>query len=353
MMLRKHNCLPYLRTIAKRLFGRITGARYVKSKTMQNKNDYGETLRQHILTAGIISAVGALAAGAIKFDQYLGTREVAEDTQAEPEMAFHHKPDNDRTLVLLGGLCMNTADLAKNCRSQLAEGVSLITPIYPETGFNPQIIFEKTYQKLEETNPKEVFVLGISMGGPMNWDLLAYGLKTGRQELVEKVSGWGMAGSPMDKKAIRFGPRTLVDMVHRRGYSYALNHSRPLLRRWNLDSIANAPSTKIVPQCMYLAGEHAGRLPISLKRVVYMRGMLPDTVVDEDRSITILEQKLGLTVEKVVNEAWTKRDHARTGKESLRFMLSQFGIAKPKEPAVVQELHPSFPMNMEQSALAA
>jgi hypothetical protein len=303
---------------------------------MQNPNRHSETLRQQILTAGIISAVGAVAAGMIKLDQYMGTRDATEDAQADPEIIFHDQPDGDTTLVLLGGLCMGTNNIAKRCKSQLANGVSLVAPIFPDTGFNPVTIFEKTYQKLEETKPSKVILAGLSMGGPLGWDWLQYGLNTGRQELVEKVSSMGLCGSPMDKSAIRLGPRTLVKMVDVLGYSYTLNRSRPLLRRWNLNSIANAPSTKIVPQCKYLAGNHAGKLPIMPGRVVWIRGMLPDPVVDEDRSISILEQKLGAKVEQIVNKAWVLSEHVPTGKPSLRFMLEQLGIAKPNESTIPQ-----------------
>jgi hypothetical protein len=320
---------------------------------MQNPNRYGETLKQHIVTAGIISAVGALAAGALKLDQYLGNHVYTEDTEAEPEMVSHHDPDNDQTLVLLGGLCMRTDKVAKRCKSQLAHGVNFIAPILPDTGFNPPITHEKTWQEVERSNPKKILLAGISMGGPQGWDWLDYGLKTGRQDLVEKVTDWGMIGSPMDKSAVRPGPRALVNMVDRLGYSYILNHSRPMLRRWDLKSIANAPSTKIVPQCKYLAGKHAGQLPVMPKHVVYVRGIFPDPVVNEDRSIKILEQKLGFKVEQVVNDDWTHREHAPTDKASLWFLLSQLGVAKPNQPAVLLEQPDPFLLEVGRTALAA
>jgi hypothetical protein len=347
MMLRKQNLLVYLCALAKGFFGRITGTKHVNTKTMQNPNKYNETLKQHILAAGIISAVGAVAAGALKLDQYLGSRDGIEDGLAEPELIVHH-PDKTKALVLLGGLCMSTNTVAKRFKSQLADDISLIAPIFPDTGFNPITVFERTYQKLEETNPDEVILAGLSMGGPLGWDWLDYGWQTGRQDLVKKVSTMALWGSPMDKCAIRPGPRSLISMVETLGYSYILNHSRPLLRRWNLNSIANAPSAKIVPQCKYLAGKHAGELPVTPDRVVWFRGMLPDPVVNEDRSIKILEQKLGFKVEQIVDQSSTRKEHVPTNKRAIWFMLSQLGIAKSNEPVAAQK--PQMTLGIEFAA---
>lgn len=349
MMLRRHNHLPALHTLAKHLLKRITKVRSVKTQKMQNSNEHEESLKHHLIAVGVISAVGAVAAGALKLDQYLGNRDITEDVIAEPELIFHHQADKTKALVLLGGLCMNTGNVAKRCKSQLADNVSLIAPIFPDTGFNPTTIFEKTYRKLEETNPDEVILAGLSMGGPLSWDWLDYGWQTGRQDLVKKVSTMAFQGSPMNKSAIRPGPRSLINMVEMLGYSYMLNRTRPLLRRWNLNSIANAPSTKIVPQCIYLAREHAGRLPETPERVVWFRGMLPDPIVNEDRSIKILEQKLGRKVEQIVDTAVTQKEHVPTDKRALWFMLSQLGIAKPSELITTQKPQEATP-NMKLAA---
>jgi len=332
---------------------RITRYRYIKSKPMQNPDKHGESLKQHILTVAAISALGALAAGAVRLDQYIGNHEVNEDTEAEPEMIFHHQAENDETLVLLGGLCMATDRMAKRCKTQLAPGVSLVAPIWPETGFNKKITLEKTWQHIEQTKPNKIHLGSISMGGPLGLDFLDHGLKSGRQELVEKVVNWGIIGSPMYLGAVRHGPRELVELVDRFGYSYVLNHSRPLLRRWNLNSIANAPSTKIVPQCKYLASQHAARLPIMPQRVLYVRGKKNDPVVDEDGSIKYLEQKHGLIVEQPLNEDWEESEHARTDKASLWFLLSQFGIAKPIAPVVIEQPRTPLTISLQQSTAAA
>lgn len=310
--------------LVKSVLGRITSSKGIKAM-LENKYDIP---KQPLVAAGIISAVGALAAGAIRLDRYLGSRDITEDT-AGPDFYIDHKPGADKTLVLLGGLCMQTDAVAERYRSQLAEDTNLIAPIFPETNFNPQTIFERTFRQLEMTKPKEILIAGLSMGGNLGWDLLDYGVKTGRQELVEKVSGFGAWGTPFGKNAIRFAPRMLLNTVSRLGYSYTLDRSRSILINHDYKSLMDAHPAKVVPQCRYLAGNHAGSLQVTPEHIVFIRGALPDPIVNEDAAARALEQKAGRRIEQVVNTDSTRAEHAPTDKKSAWFMLNQLGIAKP------------------------
>jgi hypothetical protein len=325
-MLRKLLILPLTPTgLAKRLLGRITGSKGIKAM-LENKH---EIPKQPLVAAGIISAVGALAAGAIKLDRYFGSRGISEDSENTPDFVIEHKPEADKTLVLLGGLCMKIDEVAERYSSQLADDTNLIAPIFPETSFNPQVIFERTFRQLEATQPKEILIAGLSMGGYLGWDMLEYGVKTGRQELVEKVSGFSAWGTPFGKNAIRLAPRMLLNTVSRLGYSYTLDRSRSILIKQDYKSLMEAHPAKVVPQCRYLAGNHAGTLPITPDRIVFIRGAVPDPIVNEDAAAKALEHRAGQPIERVVNNESTRAEHAPTDKKSAWFMLNQLGIAKP------------------------
>lgn len=297
------------------------------------ENKYSEIPKQPLVAAGIISAVGVVAAGIRKLDGYLGSRGI-DASENDPDFVIDYKPDADKTLVLLGGLCMHTDEVANNFQSQLADDTNLVAPIFPETCFDPKTIFEKTFQHLEKTNPKQVFIAGLSMGGIMGWDLLEYGLQTGRNTIVENTAGLVTRGTPFGKDAIRFAPRMLLNTVSRLGYSYTLDHGRALLRGRNCDSLIEASPAKVVPQCRYLAGNHASTLPVIPERIVFVRGAKPDPIVNENVAIRAFERKLGRPIEQAVDDRSVKSEHAPTDKRSAWFMLNQLGIAKPEVQAV-------------------
>lgn len=334
MMLQRilHTTILPLR-IALRKRKRITRFEGIKAML---ENKHGEIPKQPLLAAGIISAAGALAAGALKLDHYFGRRGI-DNTEIEPDFVIDHRSGSDQTLVLLGGLCMNTHSVAKNFRSQLADTTSLVAPVFPETCFDPEIIFEKTFEKIEQINPKEILIAGLSMGGIMACDWLEYGLKTGRQDIVERVSGIVTRGTPFGKDAIRFAPRMLLNTVSRLGYSYTLDHGRSLLKNFNCRSLIEANPAKVVPQCRYLAGNHTSPLVFAPERIIFVRGLHPDPIVDEKSAIKAFEKKVGRPVEQVVDNSSTKSEHAPTNRMSAWFMLDQLGIAKPKQASAPQQ----------------
>jgi hypothetical protein len=307
-----------------RFFWRITGFKSIKAM-LEYKH---EIPKQPFVAAGIISAAGALAAGALKLDRYFGSRGIAEE-QSEPEFLIDLKPDADKTLILLGGLCMNTENVAKRYRSELADDTNLVAPLFPEKSFDPESLFEKTYQHVEATAPQEIKIVGLSMGGLLGWDWLDYGLKTGRRELVEKVTDIGLWGTPVGKDAIRFAPRMLLNTVSRLGYSYTLDHGRSLLKGWNCKSLMEAHPAKVVPQCRYLASNHAGPLSITPARIVFVMGAIPDPIVNEEVAARAQEQKTGRSIERAIYTDMERAEHAPTSKKAAWFMLNQLAVAKP------------------------
>lgn len=293
---------------------------------LENRN--GEIPKQPLIAAGIISAVGALAAGALKLDHYLGSRGLKID-DADPEFIIDYKPAADKTLILFGGLCMHTDEVAERYKSQLASDTNLIAPIFPETGFDPKSIYEKTLAHIEEINPSEIYIAGLSMGGLLGWDLIAHGLETGRKEIVERVKGVAVRGTPFGKDAIRFGPRMLLNTVSRLGYSYTLDRGRSLVKNQSYKSLLEASPAKVVPQCRYLAGNHANKISVVPEQIIYIRGELPDPIVSETTAARSFEHRIGKPVEMVVDHEFQLSEHAPTDKRSAWFMLNQLGIAKP------------------------
>lgn len=295
---------------------------------MSELNKHIETIKGPLLTAGVASVLGALT---FKADQYFGSKRAHSEHGPELDLCITERPGANKTLVLLGGLCMNGEELAAQYQEELADDVNLISPVYDSNGFDGPSLFEQLYDRLDKTPPTEIVVAGLSMGGLIAWDWLDYGAKNGKQDIADRVSHVILRGVPVSPKSIRPGPRFLLNTVQRLGYSYALDHSRPLLKRWDCVSLLRATPAAIVEQCRYLAGPHMNSVDSSPEHVTFVRGALPDPVVDETIAINTLQQRLGRPVDEVVDTQYFHPTHAPTDKQSIRFMLEQLGIAKKSE----------------------
>lgn len=302
---------------------------------MSELNKHFETVKNPLLAAGMVSAVGALT---LKLDRYFGRRSITDESGTDLGFFIDERPEAETTLVLLGGLCMMGKHVAQRYASELADDVNLVSPIYASNGFNKELLFDRLYEEVEKTNPKKIMVAGLSMGGLLPWDWLSYGLETGHADTVEKVSAAVLRGVPADQKAIRPAPRMLLNTVSRRGYSYALDHGRPLLKRWNCVSLLEATPVTIAQQCRYLASRHDTVPSVLPEQIVFVRGNAPDPVVDEDVAVASLERRLGQPIEQAIDISFNKSSHVPTDQQSVRFMLSQLGIAKPVHEKQVASL---------------
>lgn len=295
---------------------------------MLNSDKNSETAKNYFVTAGVMAAVGGAATAAFRLDQYYGGRGIPEMPSTEPELFFQPRQDADKTLVLLGGFCMGTKGVAKRFNSQLADDVNLIAPIAPDVGFNPQTMFESTYRALEKTNTSKLYVAGLSMGGRLAIDFVNHGFRTGRQDFFKDYS-MAFRGSPMDKHCVRVMPRLLLDTIGLLGYSYTLDHARPILRRFSAKSAATAPITRVVEEGNYLLSDFDRTLPVRPKRVIWVRGMKPDPTINEDRSISLLQKDIGMAIEQYFDKDCTEPKHMPTNKRAAQFMLSKFDLVKP------------------------
>ena len=311
-----------------RIVAKYFNRAYIRSRTseaMSELNKHLETIKGPLLTAGIASAIGAIN---FKADQYFGSKSAHSEHGPELDLAITERLGATKTLVLLGGLCMNGEELASQYQKELADDVNLITPVYDSNGFDGPSLFEQLYDQLDNTPTDDIVIAGLSMGGLIAWDMIDYGIKNGRQDTTEKISHVILRGVPVCPKSIRPGPRLLLNTVQRLGYSYALDHSRPLLRRWNCVSLLKATPAAIVEQCRYLAGPHTNNLESLPDQVTFVRGVLPDPVVDESIAIGTLQRQLGRPVHEVIDSEYLLPVHAPTDRQSVRFMLEQLGIAK-------------------------
>lgn len=310
------------------LFAKHRSGAYTKDRTrstMSELNKHLETIKVPLLTAGIASAIGAIT---FKADQYLGAKKAHSEHGPDLDLCITERQNAKSTLVLLGGLCMNGEELASQYRDELADTVNLVSPVYDTNGFDGPALFEQLYDQLAKTPTDKIMIAGLSMGGLIAWDMIDYGVKNGRQNITDKVSDVILRGVPVCPKAIRPGPRLLLNTVQRLGYSYALDQSRPLLKRWNCVSLLRATPAAIVEQCRYLAGPHIDSPAFTPDRVTFIRGALPDPVVDETVAINTLRRRLGRPVAEVVDTEYLLPTHAPIDSQSVRFMLQQLGIAK-------------------------
>lgn len=301
---------------------------YTKNRTsaaMSELNKHIETIKGPLLTAGVVSMLGAIT---FKADQYLGTKKALETSGADLDFYTTEKPGADKMLVLLGGLCMSGTHVAERYANELADDVDLISPMYGSNGFNHTELFDKLYEQLDAAQPKEIMVAGLSMGGLLACDWLNYGAKNNRKDITDKVSSLVVRGVPASNRAIRPGPRMLLNTASRLGYSYALEQGRPLLKRWNCVSIMEATPATIVQQCRYLTSRHAEPLEIVPAQVTFVRGGRADPVVDEAIAISAMEQRLGRPIEQAIDTDYQQAAHIPTDRQSVRFMLNQLGIAK-------------------------
>lgn len=313
---------------AMKIIAKYLGRAYTRTRTseaMSELNKHIETIKGPLLTAGIASAIGAIT---FKADQYFGSKSAHSEHGPELDLAITERSGATKTLVLLGGLCMNGEELALQYQNELADDVNLITPVYDSNGFDGPSLFEQLYDQLDSTPTDDIVIAGLSMGGLIAWDMIDYGIKNSRQDTTEKISHIILRGVPVCPKSIRPGPRLLLNTVQRLGYSYALDHSRPLLKRWNCVSLLKATPAAIVEQCRYLAGPHINNPDFLPGKVTFVRGALPDPVVDESIAIATLQQQLGCPVNEVIDTEYLRPVHAPTDRQAVRFMLEQLGIAK-------------------------
>ena len=337
MMFYSKLLLQIWKLLVKRSFRRITEIRTYTA--MSELNKHFETVKTPLLAAGMVSAVGALT---LRLDQYLGHRNVVDESGNELDFFVHERPQADTTLVLLGGLCMTGEHVAQRFDRQLSDNVNLVSPIYAPNGLNTGLLFDRLFDEVEKTNPRHIKIAGLSMGGLLSWDWLDHGLKTGRRETVEKVSEVALRGVPAEQRAIRTAPRMLLNTVNKHGYSYALDHSRPLLKRWNCVSLLEASPATIVQQCRYLADRHDSAPSVLPERIVFLRANVPDPIVKEDTAVACLERRLGRSIEQAVDTSYNQSSHIPTDQQSVRFMLYQLGIAK-QLPAEEQVLAAPLP----------
>lgn len=312
-----------LQAVAKLLPAAYTKAR--TRSTMSELNKHLETIKGPLLTAGIASAIGAIT---FKADQYFGSKSAHNEHGPDLDLSIIERPNATKTLVLLGGLCMNGEELAAQYQEELAGDVNLISPVYDSNGFDGPSLFEQLYEQLDRSPTDDIVIAGLSMGGLIAWDWLDYGIKNGKQDITDKVSHVILRGVPVSPKSIRPGPRLLLNTVQRLGYSYALDHSRPLLKRWNCVSLLKATPAAIVEQCRYLAGPHTSNFDFSPDKVTFVRGALPDPVVDEQIAINTLQQRLSRPINEAIDTDHMRPTHAPIDTQSVRFMLAQLGIAK-------------------------
>lgn len=292
------------------------------------ENKY-ERIPQPIIAASLASSIGLLAASALRIDQRLGRSEIVTE-QSNPEFIVTNKSNADRTIVLLGGLCMNTESLGKRFAKQLPDDTNLVSPIFPKACFNPEQIFEETLRHTESTKPRDVIIAGFSMGGLLGLDLMNYGTQTGKTDVINNVSHFISRGTPFSNNAIRPGPRLLLQLADKMGYSYTLNHGRSLLKKWDCKSLIEANPATVVPQCHYLASKHAAQLEYLPERITYITGNTPDPIVNETTSIAALNTIVGRPVEIMTDPGNHDAQHAPTDGRSIRFMLDQL-LVKPNQ----------------------
>lgn len=297
-------------------------------------NKHLETVKTPLVTAGLVSMLGAIT---FKADQYFGTRKAMETAGADLDFYIDQKPGADKTLVLLGGLCMTGDRLARSYAAELTDDVNLLSPIYGSNGFDAKDLFEKLYHEVEKTKPKEIIIAGLSMGGLLAFDWVGHGLRTGRSDTVSKVSESIVRGVPASAKAIRPAPRLLLHTASKVGYSYALEQSRPLLKHWDCVSLLEASPVTIVQQCRYLSKDHSGSLPNFPGNITFVRGASADPIVNEDIAVNNLEQRLHKPITQAIDSEYLSSAHVPTDRHSIRFMLAQLGIARqPAEELTVQ-----------------
>lgn len=285
--------------------------------------------RPHPWALAFASAAGA-GVLARTVDHHYGLPKNIQAERNTTELYQSLKPDAKKVAVLLGGYCMSTREMAARFDSELASDVNLISPIHPDTGFHAPTIFENIYDTLARTATEDISLIGISMGGETAWDFLRYGLETGRRNDVEKISTFEFRGTPFGSKSLRFAPKVGLTAVNSVGYSYTLDHARRLVERWGTRTITSVPFPRVVEEGKYLHHlQHcATSLDVVPKRIIQVRGNLPDPFINEDRSQQEIEHRIGRPIDVVIDSEPEINLHAPTNERAARFMLAQLGIAR-------------------------
>ena len=288
---------------------------------MSNTNNLSNITKQSLLATGLVAA----ASGTVfALDQHLGKREVS--TQAEDELEFVSKTprDADNTVVVLGGLCMNTAEIGENISSQVNPNVNIICPIYPKKGFNADSIIDQTIQKIDSLQSSRLTILSWSMGGLVMLDMLGRLHDNGCHDILNRLDRAVVRGTPFSKDSINKGPKIAMEIANSfLGNSLTLHHGRSALRGIQLALLKEHPSV-VIPQVKYLAGGHSNFFPENTE-LIFVKNIQPDSIVNEDKSIesvSVIAPKLAVVEDPHEHRA----NHAPTDDQSIRFMMEQAGV---------------------------
>lgn len=354
MILRKYFlAMRHWHTIAMRFLRRITGVEGIKNKMPENKHE----ILGPVLAAGAVSALGAALVGAYKYDQFLGDQDVQGIEPEDPRMFIHERPGATTAFVLIGGFCMGRSGVAKRFDSQLANNVNMYAPLAPDAGFNPETMYEETYQELDrmidnmdvDIDEFKLVVLGLSMGGRLEIGFVNYGFSSGRERLLANYTA-SFSRTPIGNKNIRRKPRLGLNALGKLGNSRLLHRARRLLNdEGDVKSIATAPTTRIVQEARYLLRNDDKELTIRPKRTVWFRGMQDCPVTNEDGSISEFQKANHLAVEQYFDKDCVERKHMPTNKRAAWYILNHLHIAKPKAEPVTR-ITPTQPLMLHPAA---
>lgn len=277
MMLRKHNRLPYLQTIAKRLLERITGIRHKKTKSMQNPNAHGESQKN----PGLVLASIAVAAGAAVLHDYLkGGREIAA-LRTETELLTNPVIDAEQTVIWFVG-CMQDGKDAYDNLTPITNGINLIVPRLPQTSHDGKIdqndMCEKIVDQLLTTRAKRPVLIGDSRGV---LDAIALMQYVDRMGLRDKFDGFGKVignASPHDGEDITDSRRRLLLGAKILEHFSTPNRIKPFfMRKFGHGSSAEATLSETV-----LAGRNIQQaravnpIPALFEEFIYVHGPYND-----------------------------------------------------------------------------
>lgn len=299
--------------------------------SISNKNY--ELTKQTLLATSLLSVASGVA---LALDQYYGKQEIASHPQSDVEFVATTNSYPDKTVVALGGLCMNTRELGQSINNQLPAGTNLICPVYPSKGFDAQAVINQTIERIQQVPSEKLIFTAWSMGGLIMLDMAKQLSDTDQTNVLDKIDTAVTWGTPFGKKAIKPLPKLALNAANSfLGDSLTVHHGRRLLNKFDLSLLREHPSM-VRPQVEYLAAQHSQELP-SHTKLVFIKNLVPDPIVDEGKSASIAQ---GITdnLQVVQDTNQHLATHAPIDRQAVETALRCSGVLAPNTPRTLLSL---------------
>lgn len=330
MVLRKHNLSPYLRTIAKRLFGRIT--RVESTKTMLEQNKHHETQSP---TIQLLKIGATVLASTLLTADLLGHPNRAAKLRTETELCTNDLIDADQTLIWFVGCTQDGQDAYEQLQERIPN-VNIIAPRLPEISPSGAIdkkeVCAKVMGQLAATRARHPVIIAESRGALDAVQLVQTAYETGTANAIGCFGRVVFNASPHDGEDITRSRNLLLDgAIGLQYFATADRIKQYVMRRTGHASGAELPITKIVAEGRSIRHAPAvNPIPAVVDELIYVRGAYGDPTIHTAQAAQKYERDAPAgTFREYIDESRSTGMHIGGG-ERFDLLLDLAGINRPE-----------------------